>query len=290
MGDVMKHFLIYTNQHKDKELKVTNQIKDYLEKHEQKVTLCIKSSDWTDKSQEEAVGIPEDVDFMLVLGGDGTVLEAARETRKLHIPLIGVNLGTLGYMTEIEIQNLEESLDRMMEGAYEQECRMMLKGVAEVNDGKTCEGWALNDIVISRRGPLQVVHFDVFVNGRFLNHYQADGVIITTPTGSTGYNLSAGGPIVEPSAQLIMLTPICAHSLNQRSIILSADDVIEIEIPAGKEGKIQTLDAYFDGVAIAGLCTGKRIKISKAKQSVEFIKLNCVSFLDILHRKMNEQR
>lgn len=288
----MKHFLIYTNRHKDKELATTKRICSYLELKGQRTTVKAEEGDWKERIVKDTDDIPEDipkdVDCMIVLGGDGTVLQAARETKKLHIPIIGVNLGTLGYMTEIEPANLEEALDRLIEGDYEQESRMMLNGKAYMSDGGTEEGWALNDIVISRSGSLQIIKFNIYVNGQFLNDYKADGMIVTTPTGSTGYNLSAGGPLVEPRARLIVLTPICPHSLNQRSIILSPEDVIEIEIPEGREGRVQTVEASFDGTHVIPLCTGDKIRIVQSEKITEFIQLNQVSFLEVLHKKMSD--
>lgn len=289
----MKHFLIYTNTHKDKNLASTRHIKEYLETKGQKVTVWADESRWQEKQKNAGrddipEGIPGDIDCMIVLGGDGTVLQAARETKRLHIPIIGVNLGTLGYMTEIEPEGLEESLDRLIAGDYQQESRMMLNGKAFLAEGRTEEGWALNDIVISRSGSLQIIKFIIYVNGQFLHDYDADGVIVTTPTGSTGYNLSAGGPLVEPKARLIMVTPICPHTLNQRSIILSPEDVIEIEIPQGREGRVQTLEANFDGSHVIPLRTGDRIRIVKSEKSTEFIQLNRVSFLEVLHKKMKD--
>jgi len=288
----MKHFLIYTNRLKDKNLTTTNRIRSFLELKGQRVTIKADGDDWKEKSTADTDDIPEDVpqdaDCMIVLGGDGTVLQAARETKRLHIPIIGVNLGTLGYMTEIEPATLEDSLERLIAGDYIQENRMMLNGKAQLKDGGTLEGWALNDIVISRSGSLQIIKFDIYVNGQFLNAYNADGMIVTTPTGSTGYNLSAGGPLIEPSAQLITLTPICPHSLNQRSIILSSEDVIEIEIPAYRGNRVQTVEANFDGSHVIPLCTGDKIRIVKSEKITEFIKLNQVSFLEVLHKKMKE--
>ena len=289
----MKHFLIYTNEHKDKNLSVTRRICDYLALKGQRTTVRADEGRWQKQrlaanSDEIPEDIPRDVDCMLVLGGDGTVLQAARETKKLHIPIIGVNMGTLGYMTEIELDYLEDSLDRLITGDYEQENRMMLNGRVSFAGGGEDEGWALNDIVISRSGSLQIIKFDIYVNGQFLHHYNADGVIVTTPTGSTGYNLSAGGPLVEPKARLIMLTPICPHTLNQRSIILSPEDVIEIEIPAGRGGFSQTLEANFDGSHVIKLNTGDRVRIAESEKITEFIKLNKVSFLEVLNQKMRE--
>lgn len=274
---IMKHFLIYTNRHKDKNLAVTERIRSYLETKGRRVSLKTEGVDWK-----------EAADCIIVLGGDGTVLRAARETRELNIPIIGVNLGTLGYMTEIEPDNLEEALDRLIQGDFERESRMMLYGRAYLDEDRTEEGWALNDIVISRKGPLQIIRFNIYVNGQFLNAYCADGMIVTTPTGSTGYNLSAGGPLVEPGAKLIMLTPICPHTLNQRSIILSAEDVIEIEIPQNSDGSMQTVEASFDGGHGIPLRTGERIRITQSEKITEFLRLNRVSFLEVLHGKMAE--
>lgn len=287
----MRHFLIYSNKYKDKNLSVTNRVVSHLERKGRKVTLKVKEADWkaeTCEESEEAKNIPHDVDCILVLGGDGTVLQAARETKKLHIPIIGVNLGTLGYMTEIEPEDLEEALDRLMAGDYEQESRMMLNGKVYFEDRTEDEGWALNDIVISRSGSLQIIHFNIYVNGQFLHDYKADGMIVTTPTGSTGYNLSAGGPLVEPRARLITLTPICPHSLNQRSIILSPEDVIEIEIPPIRGNMSQDVEANFDGSHKIAMHTGDRIRIVQSEKTTEFLQLNQVSFLEVLNRKMKE--
>lgn len=283
----MKHFLIYTNGNKDHGLEVTNRIREYLEAKGQQVSVMLKSQDGTEKASGNAAEITPEVDCMIVLGGDGTVLQAVRELRRRHVPIIGVNLGTLGYMTEIEPANTEEALDRLIQGDYEQESRMMLNGRIFSPDGVQEEGWALNDIVISRRGALQIIRFNIYVNGQFLNSYQADGMIVTTPTGSTGYNLSAGGPIIEPRARLIMLTPICPHTLNRTSIILSPEDVVEIEIPEGREGKPQMVDANFDGSHKVEMQTGSRIRIMQSKDFTEFIQLNQVSFLEVLHKKMS---
>lgn len=287
----MKHFLVYTNLHKDPDMETARYISDYLTKNDQKATILTDSGDWKE-SDTEASGrlkeLPTDVDCLLVLGGDGTVLQAARETCGLGIPMLGVNLGTVGYLTQVEPAQLPTALDRLIAGEYTQEKRMMLSGFVSLRDGSRKESWSLNDIVITRRGILQVMQFHIYVNGKFLNTYNADGVIVTTPTGSTGYNLSAGGPIVSPRARMIILTPICPHSLNQRSIIFSAEDIIEIEIPKGREGRVQTAEVNFDGTHTIELVTGDRIRVAQSEKSTEFIQLNDVSFLEVLHKKLYE--
>ncbi len=289
----MKHFLIYSNLHKDPEMATTKRICSFLQENGQKVSVKVDAGDWKERDfagvRCAADEIPTDADIILVLGGDGTVLQAARETSKLGIPMVGINLGTLGYLTEVEPANLEESLRRLMEDDYEYDDRMMLSGLVELKDGTSVEEWSLNDIVITRQGVLQIIQFNIYVNGQFLKAYSGDGVIVTTPTGSTGYNLSAGGPLVAPRAQLIMITPICAHTLNQRSIVLSSEDLIEIEIPEGREGRIQTVEVHFDGSHTMPLSTGDRIRISKSEKMTRFIQLNHVSFLEILHRKMADE-
>lgn len=274
----MKHFHIYTNWHKDKDLVVTKRIQKILQ--EKGYTCTFR--------EEEEREVPSTVDCMLVLGGDGTMLQAARDITGREIPLLGVNLGTLGYMTEVEPENLEQALEQLISGEYELESRMMLWATVKQEDGHMVEGWALNDVVIARRGSMKISEFNIYVNGQFLKRYSADGIIVTTPTGSTGYNLSAGGPIVEPSAELMMITPICPHTLNQRSIVLSAKDQILIEIPAGREGQSQEVEANLDGAKQFPMGTGDSIAITKSNKTVEFIKLSKVSFLEILHKKMSD--
>ena len=147
-------------------------------------------------------------------------------------------------------------------------------------------GIALNDIVLSRKGALRVIHFNLYVNGALLNSYEADGIIISTPTGSTAYNLSAGGPIVEPTASIIVLTPICSHALNKSSIVLSADEEIMIEIGDGRSGKKEEVYISFDGADMIELKTGDRIRICKSEHTAALMKLSKDSFLERLRRKM----
>lgn len=283
----MNNFVIYTNPHKDKDMAVTNQVQRYLTAHGRDCYVYVTSI-----HEDEPFRLPDDAQCLIVLGGDGTMLQAARDVKNQNIPIIGVNLGTLGYMTEIEPASLEESLDRLMAGEFDVESRMMLNGRI-INGTPHCdkeaadEDLALNDIVISRSGSLKIIKFNIYVNGQFLNDYDADGVIVTTPTGSTGYNLSAGGPIVEPGAKLIMVTPICPHTLNQRSVILSPEDIIEIEIPEGKDGREQEVVASFDGSHTIGMKNGDRIRIVQSERATHIIKLSSVSFLEILHKKMS---
>ncbi len=273
----MKHFCIYTNRHKDKDLVVTGRVKEFLEK---KGMQCVV------RFPKE--GLMEDADCIIVLGGDGTMLQAAREiAADRQIPLLGINLGNLGYLTEVEPEGMEEALTQLLSGDYELESRMMLSGCIMKSDGSMQNGFALNDIVLSRSFSQQVLVFNLYVNKKLLNKYLADGMIITTPTGSTAYNLSAGGPIVEPSAKLIVVTPICSHTMNQRSVILSPEDEVVIEIPAGREGQEQIAVVNFDG-CIVEVRTGDKVRIVQSERTTDFIKLSKVSFLEVLHKKLSE--
>ena len=267
----MKKFYIITNLLKDKTLETTHRIKKYIEDHDKECVLATP----------ERI-LPEGTDCVLVLGGDGTLIRAARDMHAYDVPLLGINMGTLGYLTEVELQNVEEALDQLFEGDIRVERRMMLVGT--INGEK--DELAFNDVVITRLGALRVIHFKLYVNGELLNTYHADGMIVSTPTGSTAYNLSAGGPIVEPTASIVVITPICSHALNTSSIVLSADDEIMIEIMPDREGHEQTVGLSFDGEHNLELTTGDRVVIRKSESETELLKLSNVSFLERMRWKM----
>jgi len=273
---------LIANQAKDPEGQYTERIAAYLRARGAEVSCVVNGRSL------ETIHAPERAECAIVLGGDGTLLKAAGDLMEREIPLLGVNLGTLGYLAEVEIGNIEQALDKLLGGDYVEEERMMLAGHVYRDQETAVSDYALNDIVISRCGSLQILHFHIYVNGKFLNGYGADGMIVATPTGSTGYNMSAGGPIVEPGASLLMLTPICPHTLNTRSIILSPEDEVTIEIPEGREKSVQTVEANFDGNHRVTMRTGDRIVIRKALKTTKILKLNTESFLEILHKKMND--
>lgn len=271
----MKHFGIVINETKDPNMEVTNRICSYL---------ISKGADCVAVNNTRE--LVEDVECMLVLGGDGTMLQAASGLAGKNIPMIGVNLGTLGYLAEIELNSLEDALDKLLADEYVFDERIMLQGRIVAKEGVRDLSPALNDISITRCGSLQIISLKIFVNGQFLCRLNADGIIISTPTGSTGYNMSAGGPIVEPEADLIVLTPVCAHTLNARSIILKSEDIVEIEIAGGHHGFDLQVEANSDGNERISMETGDKIFISKAESITKIIKLSKVSFLEILHKKM----
>ena len=166
-----------------------------------------------------------DTDIVLVLGGDGTMLRAAKAILDTGIPLLGINLGTLGYLAEVPKEEIDQALDNLAHGNYYIENRMLLHGTVIKNGKVFAKGHALNDIVVSRTGLLRAYSLPLYVNGSLLNTFTADGIIASTATGSTGYSLSAGGPVVSPSAEIILITPLASHSLISRSIILPGTDL-----------------------------------------------------------------
>jgi NAD+ kinase len=277
----MKHFYLITNTCKDPEGIYTKKIVEYISEHGG-TAVC---TDGDRLAQEQFMY--RQAECVLVLGGDGTLLRAARHMLDSDIPLLGINLGTLGYLAEVESAAIEPALDQLLRDDYTREERMMLSGIVQ-EQGRSEENYALNDIVISRCGSLQVLLFHIYVNGQFLNSYSADGIIVSTPTGSTSYNMSAGGPIVEPGARLLLLTPICPHTLNTRSIVLAPEDEIRIEIPEGRDGHIQTVEASFDGSHKVVLRTGDGVTVRKAAKTTGILKLQTESFLSVLHNKMSE--
>ncbi len=285
----MDKFYIITNCAKDQNLQFTNQIVSYLKEHGRE---CLVQQ--AERKKEGAYHytdpdlIPEGTECLLVLGGDGTLLQASRDVVYREIPMLGINLGTLGFLAEVDKHSVYSALDQLMEDDYEIEERMMLTGTVYRGDKVIGRDVALNDIVICREGALRVVRFKNYVNDVYLNSYNADGIIISTPTGSTGYSLSCGGPIVSPNGAMTLMTPIAPHTLNTRSIIFPAEDVITVELGEGRHEDMENGLASFDGDTVIPMVTGDRIVIQKASVSSRILKLNHVSFVEVLRQKMRD--
>ena len=271
----MKKFLILRNSDKDKRGTFSKKVGDYLT---DKGADCSYSADGMD--------IDEDVECVIVLGGDGTMLRAAKKVVDMGIPLMGINLGTLGYLAEVDRRDVYSALDHLLDDTYVIEERMMLKGTVYHNDEVIACDIALNDVVIVRQGRLRVVSFMNYVNGEYLNSYNADGIILSTATGSTGYSLSCGGPIVSPESKTILLTPISPHTLITRSIIFKSTDQVTVMIGQGHEPGAAEASVSFDGDAYITVHSGDRIVVEKSDKSTKIIKLSGVSFLEILRQKM----
>lgn len=283
----MKKCLIITNHDKDENLSVTKRIEKYLLNYGCECVIPDKNfTDW-ELHNDNAVNALSGVEAILVLGGDGTLIQAAHDTAKYKLPLLGINLGTLGYLTEVSKDNINNALDSLLADNYDIEERMMLEGKLIGRDTDDEEVYlALNDIVLNRVGGLRVVNYDIYVNDKYLATYEADGIIVSTPTGSTGYSMSAGGPIVSPCAKMSVVTPICSHTLSNRSIVLDAKD--KINIYAESHHCISSPEAMvsFDAATSLDVEGGDCIEIKMSELVTKIIKINKDSFLQNLSKKM----
>jgi len=286
----MNHFCIITNSGKDANDRLAKHIVSYLE---QRGSSCVvlENKLWqsggirhfTDMRQ-----IPEATECAIVLGGDGTMIQAAIDLVHRDLPVLGVNTGTLGFLTAVEQNRVDIALERLLCGEYVIESRMMLKESRMfLGEDSRSSCYALNDMVVSKRGGCRLITVKVYVNDELADIYRADGLIIATPTGSTGYNLSAGGPVLAPNIHAMVVTPICAHSLNKRSLVLDGKDKISLEIGQTKEmsGDLAMLQA--DGRLVGELCTGDRLVIQVPNADTKIVKLSGVEFYERMREKLN---
>lgn len=284
----MDKFFIIANRQKDKELKTARKVEAYLNSKGKSCILREETSEQKARSNHytDVEKIPKDVECIIVIGGDGTLLQATRDVVNRQIPLLGINMGTLGYLAEIDRSSIDGALNHLMLDEYTIEKRMMLNGKVYHKEELIAEDVALNDIVIGRDGPLHVTRFHNYVNGEFLNSYTADGIIIATATGSTGYSLSAGGPIVSPETNILIMTPVAPHTLNTRSVIFPAEDEITVEIGEGSQGCEAKAVVSFDGDTNVPMRTADRVAIRRSVKDTQIIKISNISFLEVLRRKM----
>ena len=288
----MNRFYIITNSEKDKGLKMTEEIHSYLKA---RGCECVvreyqgkgEPPDGSHFKYTDESWIPQGTECILVLGGDGTLIQAARDTVNRRIPLLGINRGTLGFLAEIEKSGVPDALDSLILDHYTIESRMLLEGSVHRKNGELIKSnIALNDIVANREGALRIIDYELSVNGEFLNRYSADGIIVSTPTGSTGYSLSAGGPIVSPMASMIVVTPVCPHTLTARSIVLSGDDVVTVHIGSGRRQPSEQAFVTFDGDVVVPVETGDYVDIQRSEKTVKILKISKISFLEVLRNKM----
>lgn len=282
----MKKIGIVPNLTKDKNMNLTKEIIGWIEQNNGQVLLNeieakkINRMDLAYKDYE----VYKKSDFIIVLGGDGTLLGATQKVGKYETPILGVNLGRLGFLTEVELQDLYSVMGKIFIGEYTIEKRMMLKAVV-LNNGALVETfYGLNDVVLSRGAFTGMIRLKAYVDANYLNSYSADGIIISSPTGSTAYSLSAGGPIVSPQNNLLIITPISPHSLYARSVVVSDREQVSIEVENGDNDIVLTID----GQQRYKIKNGDRIIVNRANFDANFIKVNNITFYDILRKKIIE--
>ncbi|WP_231969295.1 NAD kinase [Polynucleobacter necessarius] len=222
------------------------------------------------------------IDLVVVLGGDGTILGIGRQLAGNDVPLVGINMGRLGYMTDIPIQSVQVILPKILAGEYEADTRTLLDAVVIRNGVEINHALALNDVVVNRSGISGMVELAVHVNGSFMYNQRSDGLIVSTPTGSTAYALSAGGPILHPRVAGILLAPIAPHSLSNRPIVLPEDSLTIIEVVDGREVIIN-----FDMQSQTDLQTGDRIEVRQSQKTITLLHPRSHSDYKTLREKLH---
>jgi NAD+ kinase len=225
--------------------------------------------------------LPAQVDLLLVLGGDGTLLSMARLVGDLNVPILGVNLGGLGFLTALTIDELFPALEALLRGDLLVEERMMLAARVTRQGERLSEYVALNDVVITKSAMSRIINLDVSVQGQFATAYRADGLIVSTPTGSTAYCLSAGGPIVFPTMDAIVLTPICSHTLTNRPIVLPGGQPIDVTLQSDQDVMLT-----MDGQVGFHLKRGDRIEIRQAAARIRLLRFPQKHFFSVLRTKL----
>ena len=235
-----------------------------------------------DIEQIDAEQFSTDVDLVVVLGGDGTMIAAARLIGDHDVPVLGVNYGSLGYLTDFRIEEMFPTLETVLAGEFEIDRRVMLRAEHWRGGKKIAEGRVLNDVVINKAALARIIEIETRFNGLFINSFRADGLIVSTPTGSTAYNLSAGGPIVFPSMNAVVLTPICPFTLTNRPIVIPDTAEIELKLVNENEGVVLTLDGQIGH----SLRAGDLVKIRKSRTTLNLLQPPNRNYFDVLRNKL----
>ena len=236
-----------------------------------------------ESSSYEKREISQQADLLIVLGGDGTLLSVARAAHPHNIPILAVNLGSLGFLAEISIDELYPTLENILAGKFEIENRMLLNACIWRNGEKVEDHNVLNDVVINKGVVARVINLQVLVNGQYMTSYRADGLIIATPTGSTAYSLSAGGPIIHPSMHTLVLSPICPFTLTNRSILIPDQSIIQVKLAAEYDDVRVTLD----GQEGYDMRAGDILEIKKTKTPLQLIRGPNKNYYQILRDKLH---
>lgn len=274
----MNNFIIISDVEKDIHHETAEDIKRYLASHGK----CAKIVG--DLAQ---IGKERWADMAIVLGGDGCVIQAAKRFAGESVPILGVNFGTLGFLTVVERPRIHQALDDILRGDYEVERRIALTGRLEnAASGEAIE-LAVNEFIIGKQDFGHMITADVYVDENLLDTYVADGVLISTPTGSTAYNLSAAGPVLAPGMEAMIITPICPHSLNKRSLVVSSASKLRIELGRTKENYNDEATIRGDGQMLWTVSTGDVIWVEKAEATFDMVHLGDVSFFERMRSKLN---
>lgn len=272
----MKNIGIIINSTKDKSGDIQQRVTDFL--HNRIDGVSLKLFDRQNKITEADA---KALNMVISLGGDGTILSTARDVAKYDLPILGINIGNLGFLSSAEFSDIKQCIEKIVNGEYEIEERMMLKCTFNLQNC-TKEQYLLNDAVISKGTLARILEYSIKIDGRYYTNFKADGIIISTPTGSTAYSLSAGGPIVYPTLDLISITPICPLSLGIRTMVLDGNSKIEIMI----KKKYQEAYLTLDGQEAFEIIDENSISITKAPWKCKLIRVKGYDYFDVLRKKI----
>ncbi len=276
----MKHFCIIANREKDPDGRCTGELAEFLQEQGCSAYVCHPFSTGEEPLREE---IPSETECGIILGGDGTFLHGAKALQERGLPVLGINLGNLGFLTAADYRGAKEALQRVIVDDYTIEERCLL----EVRHGdKTFSQLAMNDVVITRSGFSRLIHLQILVNGQKVDSYKCDGVIVSTPTGSTGYNLSAGGAVVEPNAHVLLITPICPHALHARPMVVSYDSEITVRILQSSRSMKGEAFVTVDGDEVLQMDVADEITIGRADRKATIVMLRDVTFWERVRSKL----
>ncbi len=284
----MKNIGIITNNEKDVGFAYTNMLIESIRKFGGQAVIptrsVTKGMEGLDNEVEE---ICSKCELIICLGGDGTFLKTARTAYLYNLPILGINLGSLGFLTDIEKGEIDKAVESIFQNNYTIEERMMLSSRI-YKDGKLfAEDVAINDVSISRAGILRILHLSTYIDDNFFDMFPGDGIVVATPTGSTAYSMSAGGPIAEPTSKLIIVTPICPHMLYSRSFVASDERRVKVSVSDGFEHKALVT---VDGQKNYEITGGDYIEIEKAASKLKILKIHSKNFFTVLRNKIYDRK
>lgn len=276
---------VFLNIHKPEAPRVIQRILDFFADKDARIIMPLEEARFFRRA---GYGVPDienvPTDIALSIGGDGTLLGVCRRYSHHAVPVCGINIGTLGFMADIELDELEKKLQKILDGDYIIEHRLLLAGYVISDGKKRFLGHAINDIVV-KGGVARMLYLGLTINQSHLLDYKADGILVSTPTGSTAYSLSAGGPIMNPNVRALIVTPICAHTFNLRPLVIREDDTVHIQIARVQQDIIVT----FDGQQVFRLLPGDEVIVQKSNAQAEIVKFEDKDYYQILRTKLWKQ-
>ena len=280
----MKTIAVYCKQKPSVDKEVLHHLTQWLRERKRQVVMDADTAAIIgESSRYQRTDLPSLADLIIVLGGDGTLLSVARIAHPFDVPILAVNLGRLGFLTEIALPELYSTLEKVLNNQFDLEQRMLLNASLLRNGNKVDDFHVLNDVVINKGALARIVNLQVRVNNQYMTSYRADGLIIATPTGSTAYSLSAGGPIIHPSMHALVLSPICPFMLTNRSIVIPDQSIIQVELTT----EIENVRVTLDGQEGCDMLTGDVLEIKKAQTSLKLIQAPGKNYYQILRKKLH---